>query len=52
MYATNIYYGINDFISLFDQASERFIIKSVRISNKIHESNASEEEEVYFNFEE
>jgi len=55
MYATNIYYGINDFISLFDQASERFVIKSVRISNKIHESNASQavlEEEVYFNFDE
>jgi len=53
MYSTNMYYGINNFISLYDKACEKFKIKSVRISNTIHSltsSKADLEEEVYFNF--
>merc|ERR1719209_2470943 len=48
-----MYYGINNFISLYDKACEKFKIKSVRISNTIHSltsSKADLEEEVYFNF--
>ena len=53
MYATNIYFGNNDFISLFDQACERFKVKSVRLTNQMHNMNVSHaalEEEVVFNF--
>ena len=53
MYATNKYYGINNFISLFDLACQKFKIKSVTVSNKIHIFTSSQvylEEEVYFNF--
>eukprot|EP00092_Neocalanus_flemingeri_P107711 GFUD01138260.1.p1 GENE.GFUD01138260.1~~GFUD01138260.1.p1 ORF type:complete len:428 (-),score=99.14 GFUD01138260.1:41-1267(-) len=53
MYATNIYYGNNDFISLLDQVSGRFKIKSVRITNEMHKINVAQahlEEEVVFDF--
>jgi len=53
MYATNIYCGNNDFISLLDQVSERFKVKSVRITNEMHElkvAQADLEEELVFNF--
>jgi len=55
MYATNIYYDNKDFLSLLDQVSERFMVKSIKITNKLHSEKVALveiEEEIVFNFNE